>query len=155
MNSLSSKLVFTPSECWNFSSGKLDFHKGFLVYERLPNSDVPRPQPWVYRAGSQVLPFPQSVLKSICLLPDPQVSKTPPSFLGVWCYILLLPQKHFGLWMNVSCYRMEVQKQGMSFSIMILISWKGQSPQNIVLGKMIIYMWKNEVRALSSKMYKN
>ena len=59
----------------------------------------------VFLGGSQTVPkretvhrplqSPQLEPKSVCLLPNAQVSETTPGSLGTWCWIPQLPQRHF------------------------------------------------------------
>ena len=43
----------------------------------------------------------QPIMRSVCLLPDVQVSKTFPGSVDTWYWIPQFPQKHFCLYVDV------------------------------------------------------
>lgn len=88
--------IFAPAVYWNFSTGNLNFHKGFLICGWISKI--------VFSSGSQTMAhrdygqFTATVgsklePRSVCLLFNSLVSETPPRSLGVWCSIPQLPHK--------------------------------------------------------------
>lgn len=65
------------------------------------------------RLGPRLLPFPQPGSRSACLLPDAQVSRTPPGFLSIQCWVLQLPQALCGQMSDFSCQRGAKMKHGL------------------------------------------
>ena len=59
-------------------------------------------RPWLGGAGasSWATQGPQLGPRSAYLLPNTWVGETSPGFLGVWCWIPQLPQRHFCPWMD-------------------------------------------------------
>lgn len=69
----SKPVIFVPIECWNFSYGNLDFHKGFLIHgshksvmSRCTQSVADRY--WSQLTGS--CQFLKSILRLVYMLPD-------------------------------------------------------------------------------------
>lgn len=70
-------IFFSPTVCWSFSAGFLDFHKGSVVSGWLSKSVMSRdcPRPWPRDAWSVHRPYegPQPGPRYMCLLPGAQV----------------------------------------------------------------------------------
>lgn len=86
-------------ECWNLSSGNLDYTRALSSVGDCPGQCSPGAPRWRLRGAGATHRF---LLVPQPLLPDVQVGKTPPESLGEWRWIPQLPQRCFCLWMDAN-----------------------------------------------------
>lgn len=88
-------ISIAPMACWNLPSGRLDFINLSLICGNLPRSAV-RFFPNCRKEVVSLLLvwFYSPHLRSVYLLLDAQMGKTPHRSLGIWCWIPQLPQRY-------------------------------------------------------------